>query len=125
MRVLVAENNAENALLLGHYLGIFGWHVDTASNGVECVEALCDATTPYDIVLMDIDMPMLDGIKTAERIRAEATAPITDIPIVAVTADWSAKTKRLAEDAGINAYVTKPIDFELLAKTVVALVEEP
>lgn len=122
MRVLVAENNADNARLMQHYYGIFEWCVDTVANGQECVAVLAAASEPYDIVFMDIDMPTMNGIEAAENIRAHGVEAVRRIPILAVSADWSMETKRRARAAGIDGYITKPVDFEELTKTALSLV---
>jgi signal transduction histidine kinase/HPt (histidine-containing phosphotransfer) domain-containing protein len=104
--VLVAEDNNVNQLLIRKVLEKVGCKIDITSGGVEALERL--ATNQYDIVLMDIQMPGMDGYEATRRIRNELPKPLCEIPIIAMTAHafGSDVTRCLA--AGMNDYISKP-----------------
>ena len=110
-RVLVAEDNSVNQLVVAAILRRAGHHADIVANGVEAVQAV--AHMPYDLVLMDIHMPDMDGIAATRQIRAGAPA-IRDIPIVALTADALTGDRERYLAAGMDDYLSKPIDATLL-----------
>ena len=113
-RVLIAEDNQVNAMLTRTILTQAGHYADCVGNGREVLEAL--ERRPYDIVLMDMQMPILDGLETARHIRRLAIGP-TDIPIVALTANAMRSDRDRCLDAGMNDYISKPFYPEdLLAK---------
>ncbi len=107
-RILVAEDNPINQQLALEFLERGGARVDIAETGREAVAKATAA--PYDAILMDIHMPELDGLEASRTLREQGI----DVPIIAVSADALSASKAAAVDAGCNAYVTKPIDFELL-----------
>lgn len=113
-RVLIAEDNQVNAMLTRTILTQAGHYADCVGNGREVLEAL--ERRPYDIVLMDMQMPILDGLETARQIRRLAIGP-TDIPIVALTANAMRSDRDRCYEAGMNDYISKPFYPEdLLAK---------
>ena len=106
MRVLLAEDNPINALLARTLLTRAGCIVDTVQDGEEAVEAASKA--PYDLILLDIRMPRLDGFGAAQRIRAlRARSPS---PIIALTAESGEEEEARALKAGMDGFVTKPIE---------------
>ncbi len=110
LRVLVVEDNAVNRLVMKKMLGLFGIAPDLAEDG----EAACDAVqrSSYDVVLMDLEMPRLDGLSATRRIR---TLELPVQPwIIAVTADALAGDREKCMAAGMDDYVTKPVVAELL-----------
>ncbi|MEM8767198.1 MAG: ATP-binding protein, partial [Pseudomonadota bacterium] len=107
-RILVAEDNPINQQLALEFLQRRGAEVHIAENGREAVNKATDAH--YDVILMDIHMPELDGLEAAAILRRQAL----DVPIIAVSADALAESKAAAVDAGCNAYITKPIDFDTM-----------
>ena len=111
LRILFAEDNKSDQWFTSSILGKYGHTVDIASNGVAAVEAV--SRGDYDIVLMDIQMPELDGVAATKQIRA-LPEPKCRIPIVAMTADAmsGARDKYLA--AGMDAYISKPFEVETL-----------
>ncbi len=121
--VLVAEDNEVNALILSRHLGKLGATAIRARNGVEAV-ALARATldggaAAFDVIVMDLFMPELDGREATRRIReveARARAPRT--PILALTASAQEEDERAARAAGVDAFLTKPVDFAALAATI-------
>ncbi len=104
--VLVVEDNAVNRMLIGAYLDEFGVEHDTADSGAEALRLL--AKRRFDIVLMDIMMPEMDGIDTVNRIRALEGAA-RDVPVIALTANAMKGDREKYLAAGMNAYLSKPI----------------
>jgi two-component system sensor histidine kinase/response regulator len=117
LRVLLAEDNAINQQIAVELLEGVGAAVDVADNGREAVEKLLVATgdLSYDVVLMDLQMPEMDGYQATARIRAEPR--LADLPIVAMTAHAMAEERDRCLAAGMHAHITKPIDPELLYRT--------
>ena len=117
LRVLLAEDNAINQQIAVELLEGVGASVDVADNGREAVEKLLASAgdLPYDAVLMDLQMPEMDGYQATARIRAEPR--LADIPIVAMTAHAMAEERDRCLAAGMRAHITKPIDPELLYRT--------
>ncbi|TNF80817.1 MAG: response regulator [Gammaproteobacteria bacterium] len=107
-RILVAEDNPINQQLALEFLQRRGAEVHIAQNGREAVNRATAAD--YDAILMDIHMPELDGLEAAAILRQQSL----DMPIIAVSADALSESKAAAVDAGCNAYITKPIDFDTL-----------
>jgi CheY-like chemotaxis protein len=105
LRILVAEDNAVNQKLATLLLGKLGYTADLVENGVEALEAI--ASERYDVVLMDVQMPELDGLETTRRIVAEYGV---DRPrIVAMTANAMESDRAECFAAGMDDYVSKPI----------------
>jgi PAS domain S-box-containing protein len=119
LSVLVAEDNEINALLMRSLLGRLGHQAVIATNGEEALESWLSAKsagTPYDLVLMDIQMPSLDGIETTKRIRArEAAQPGRKTPILALTANTLVEDRYACFEAGMDGFLIKPLDREKLA----------
>jgi CheY-like chemotaxis protein len=116
LAVLVAEDNDINALLARHLLSRLGHRpvmVATGGDAVSAFVAAQAAGTPFDLVLMDIHMPGMDGIEAARRMRA-AESGGKRTPIVALTADAFPESRDACLAAGIDGFVTKPLDRERL-----------
>ncbi len=107
LRVLVVEDNQVNQLLATVLLGKAGHRADVAGNGFEALDAV--GSRPYDLILMDVQMPEMDGIEATKRIRALA-GPVRRIPIIAMTANAMKGDRERLLAAGMNDYVSKPID---------------
>jgi len=105
LRILVAEDNLVNQRVALGFLGKYGYRADVAGNGVEALAAL--ARQPYDLILMDINMPEMDGLRATEAIRAQAE--ITQPYIIAMTANAMYEDRKRCLDAGMNDYISKPI----------------
>jgi CheY-like chemotaxis protein len=114
LKVLLAEDNVVNQQVAQLMLGRLGHRVDTVSNGFEAVEAVNRAV--YDIVLMDVHMPEMDGLEASRRIRAEAPPDRRDVPIVALTASAMAEDRDACLEAGMDAVLTKPVRKQELAE---------
>lgn len=111
IRILLVEDSLANRAVECAMLARLGCEVDEAANGVEAVEAA--SRVNYDIILMDLEMPRMDGYQAARRIR-RLTGPAADTPIIAVTAHVMAGISRKCRLAGMDAYVVKPVDRERL-----------
>ncbi|MFC3231038.1 ATP-binding protein [Marinibaculum pumilum] len=113
-RILVAEDNAANQRLFGTLLSAAGYRVEVVADGQAALDALRQSR--FDLVLMDGQMPVLDGLETARRIRA-AGSSWSSVPILALTADALAGDRNAYLEAGMDDYLTKPVDLrELLGK---------
>jgi PAS domain S-box-containing protein len=119
LSILVAEDNEINALLMRSLLTRLGHHAVITTNGEEALESWLSARsadTPYDLVLMDIQMPQLDGIETTKRIRScEAGQPGRRTPILALTANTLVEDRYACFEAGMDGFLIKPLDREKLA----------
>ena len=107
-RILIAEDSADSAVPISLHLQQSGYQVVIASDGEEAVRVV--ALTRPDLILMDISMPVLDGLAATSRIREEC-AP-SYIPIIAISAFSTSGFLKAAHDVGFDGYLTKPIDFE-------------
>jgi PAS domain S-box-containing protein len=125
LSVLVAEDNEINALLMRSLLTRSGHQAVIATNGQAALEswlAAKSASTPYDLVLMDIQMPDLDGIEATKRIRAnEAAGAGRRTPILALTANTLVEDRYACFEAGMDGFLVKPLDREKLAEALAAL----
>jgi PAS domain S-box-containing protein len=119
-RVLLVEDNATNRLVISKILEALGVQVDTAEDGAEGVERA--ATGHYDLVLMDIQMPGMDGIEATKRIRAMDGA-VASTPIVAVTANVLADQRSSYADAGMDGVVSKPVSAASLIAEIARVTE--
>ena len=128
-RILLAEDNPINALLAKRILQDMGHSVVHVENGAEAVEAIAqsghEAQDDFDIVLMDLHMPELDGIAACQRIHKENVTDQTDDkrrtavpPIIALTANAFAEDRRRCLEAGMSDFVTKPFEREHLAQVI-------
>ena len=118
VRVLVVEDNLVNQKIAVRTLGKMGYRADLANNGIEALEAL--ESIPYDLVLMDVHMPNMDGFEATRCIRS-SRFPVhnPNVPIIAMTACAMKGDREKCLDAGMDDYLTKPIQPEELAKTIV------
>ncbi|MBR0715266.1 ATP-binding protein [Bradyrhizobium liaoningense] len=125
LSILVAEDNEINALLMRSLLTKLGHRVVIATHGEAALESWLSAKsagTPYDLVLMDIQMPQLDGIEAAKRIRArEAGEPGRRTPILALTANTLVEDRYACFEAGMDGFLIKPLDREKLEEALAAL----
>ena len=116
-RALIAEDNELNMEIIAYVLDDMGFTVDKTTNGQEAVDAFEQSPVGrYDIVLMDVMMPVMDGLTAAHRIRSLDRADAADVPIVATSTNAFAEDVKRSLSSGMNAHVSKPIDPEKLAK---------
>ncbi len=114
LRVLVAEDVETNRMLLGFMLSDLGCSVEFAHDGLEALEALRRGA--FDICLMDIQMPVMGGIEASKLAKAEGIG----VPIIAVTAAASLMDEEACREAGMEGFVTKPLDKRALAAAILA-----
>ena len=118
-KILLAEDNDLNAEIAVELLQEEGCTVDRAKDGVECVDMLEKAANgTYQLILMDIQMPVMNGYDAAKKIRRMDDLPKADIPIIAMTANAFSEDKQAALDAGMNDHVAKPINRSILVPTI-------
>ncbi|MFR7837972.1 MAG: ATP-binding protein [Faecalibacterium sp.] len=118
-KILLAEDNDLNAEIAVELLQEEGCTVDRAKDGVECVDMLEKAANgTYQLILMDIQMPVMNGYDAAKKIRRMEDLPKADIPIIAMTANAFSEDKQAALDAGMNDHVSKPINRNILVPTI-------
>lgn len=115
--VLVAEDMTDIQITMSLYLQQLGYRVVTASNGEEAVNAV--SLSRPDLILMDLAMPVLDGLGAARRIREDASLPY--IPMVAITAFDTGGFLQAAYDVGFDGYLVKPVDFDRMAALIKGL----
>ena len=118
-RVLVVEDNAVNRRLVQFLLKSQGYEVWEATNAPEAVAMLAERRP--DVILMDIQLPVMDGLTATRKLKADPTT--CDIPVVAVTSYAMKGDEAVALEAGCSAYVTKPIDKTLFLETVARMLE--
>jgi len=123
IKILVVEDMALNQLLMKILLDDFGFGYDFASNGKIAIEKLVQRGTSgvnnfYDVILMDLQMPEMNGFETTEYIRKKMNS---DIPIIALTADVTTVDLEKCKAVGMNDYISKPVDEKLLYRKIVAL----
>jgi len=120
-RILLAEDNDLNAEIAIAILEGVGFKIDHAEDGVQCVKMLSDAEAGYyDAILMDVQMPNMNGYETTKRIRSMSDKAKAAIPIIAMTANAFDEDKKKALDAGMNGHLAKPIDMDELMKVLTA-----
>ncbi|HMM93144.1 PAS domain-containing hybrid sensor histidine kinase/response regulator [Bradyrhizobium sp.] len=126
LSILVAEDNQINALLIRSLLGRLSHNSVITTNGEEALEswlAAKSAGTPYDLVLMDIQMPLLNGIETTQRMRTlEAGEPGNRTPILALTANTLVEDRYACFEAGMDGFLIKPLDRDKLADALMGLI---
>jgi signal transduction histidine kinase/CheY-like chemotaxis protein len=113
--VLVAEDNDINQQIVEHLLARLGVTMQFAANGREAVDAVFASGARFDAVLMDVQMPVMDGLEATRRIRQHAGA--ADLPIIAMTAHAMERERQMCLAAGMNDHLTKPVDPKSLTRT--------
>ena len=123
-KLLLAEDNEMNQLIAVSILENSGFDVDIAGDGEKAVEAVSSAPAgTYDAVLMDIQMPKINGYEAAKRIRALDDPKKASIPIVAVTANVFEEDRKIAMEAGMNGHLAKPYDVKQILETLKKLLD--
>ena len=117
-RILLTEDNDLNAEIATELLQEEGCTVDRAKDGVECVDMLEKAANgTYQMILMDVQMPVMNGYDATKKIRRMDDPQKANIPIVAMTANAFSEDKQVALDAGMNDHIAKPINMSVLVPT--------
>ena len=114
--ILVAEDDEDNRFIMKMLLEMRGYQVVTAANGHEAL-ANAESARP-DLILMDLRMPLLNGLATTRQLRQHDSAHLRGIPVIALSAYDPAQHRAVAIAAGCNDYVTKPIDYDRLEKLI-------
>jgi CheY-like chemotaxis protein len=123
LSILVAEDNTVNQRLIQHLLERRGHRVAIAQNGLAAIAAWREH--PYDLILMDVQMPEMDGLEATRRIRAEEQSTGRHIPIVALTAHAMKGDRERCVEAGMGDYLSKPIGVDALDRVLAQYGCEP
>jgi CheY-like chemotaxis protein len=117
MRILYAEDCENNVMLISFYLQKLPYQLDSAENGQVAVDMY--RAEPYDVVLMDIQMPVMDGYEATREIRRiEQERGLAPCPVIAITAHALEENRKKAMDAGCNVFLTKPVRKVQLVETI-------
>ncbi|HEY1398496.1 ATP-binding protein [Roseateles sp.] len=122
LRVLVSEDNPTNRIVIEAMLERLGHHPTLCENGLQALHAL--RQQPFDLVLMDLHTPQMDGFE-ATRLMRELPAPRGRLPIVAFSADAFEESRQKADEAGISAFLAKPVELETLRVCLQTLAPSP
>ena len=124
-KVLVAEDNEMNQMIVVEILKDAGFNVEIANDGIEAVDKIKNASSDnfYDIVLMDVQMPNMGGYEATKQIRSLSDEKKANVPIIAVTANAFEEDRKLALDAGMNGHLAKPYNIPQIIETLSAIVK--
>lgn len=122
IRILLAEDNQINQLVAQSFLNRYGFKTDVAENGKEAIQKVID--NDYSLILMDVQMPEMDGLEATRYIRTQLKSPKCDVKIMAMTASVLKKEIDKCFEAGMDAYIPKPFDPKVLYEKIVSLVCE-
>ncbi len=114
--ILIAEDSSVILSLTRKILQLQNYNILTAKNGREVLKQIEDGK--IDMILLDINIPIMNGMEVAKSIRANANPDIAKTPIVAITGNANNYTNEQFKEAGINEYLPKPLDFDQLVETV-------
>ncbi len=125
IKLLLVEDNEVNREIASLILEEFGFQLDTAENGKEALDKVA-ASQPgdYDVVLMDVQMPIMNGYESAREIRKLGNPALANIPIIAMTANAFAEDIQAAKDAGMNSHIAKPIDIPKMIETLTEVLKD-
>ncbi|MDE7260690.1 MAG: response regulator, partial [Oscillospiraceae bacterium] len=118
MHILVVDDIEVNRIILVKILNTLGAECDTATNGQEAVEKFMDAPSGYDLILMDVQMPGMNGYEATRAIRASSHPFAKAVPIIAMTANAFVDDVRDAIDSGMDAHIAKPVQVDKLKATI-------
>ncbi len=122
---MLVEDNDLDREVTREFLEERGANVNCAENGVSALNMLKHSKgSRYNLILMDIKMPLLDGFETTEQIRELSDRESSQIPIIAMTADGFDEGKKRAQEVGMNAYMVKPLDMIELKENIYKLLDE-
>ncbi len=118
LRILLAEDSPINQAVFQEMLSLQEWNVTLVNNGQEALDTLGDNNFGFDIILMDVQMPIMDGLTATAAIRTHEQTTGRHLPIIGITAHATQHDAELCRKAGMDAVVTKPIDFTKLYDTI-------
>ena len=118
LHILVVDDIEVNRIILVKILSTLGAECDTASNGREAVEKFMDAPSGYDLILMDVQMPEMNGYEATRAIRAGSQPFAKTVPVIAMTANAFVDDVRDAINSGMNAHIAKPVQIDNLKATI-------
>ena len=121
--VLVVEDNVSNFVLIARLLGYLGVHCEWKTSGYEVVE-FADTLPRLDLILMDIQMPGMDGLEAIRRIRAEPDPCVARVPIIALSGLAMASDREKCLQAGANAHLSKPVGLQKLTQVMQAVMAQ-
>jgi len=119
-RVLLVEDGQDNQRLIATILKRAGCEVETANNGQECLDRMAEASANFDVVLMDLQMPIMDGLTATRHMRENGET----LPIIALTACSLHDDETRAMGAGCDAFLPKPIDRHRLVQTIASITKK-
>ena len=117
LRVLLAEDGPDNQRLISHLLGVLGAEVETVENGQEAIDRILGGGPPLDLVLMDMQMPLMDGWEATRRLRNAGSG----IPVLALTANAMPGDRQACLEAGCDDYLAKPVRRDALGAAIAAI----
>ena len=121
LRILVVDDNAVNRIIARKLLEDKGYLIDEEENGIDAINRIME-TDPYDIILMDVHMPGIDGYETTRRIRNMDDRTRANVPIIAVSGDVYEEDVERSRRAGMNAHIPKPIAIDNLLSVIKELI---
>ena len=125
-KILLVEDNEINLEIETELLSGLGLIIDTAENGKDAIEKVASSTpNEYSLILMDIQMPIMDGWQAAKAIRELDNPALARIPIIALSANAFESDKRASIESGMNAHLPKPLDIPYLLETVAKILQVP
>lgn len=118
LRILIAEDNDLNYEVAQELLSMYGIECDRARDGLECISVYENADTVYDMILMDIQMPVMNGIAATQKIREHEAGMDRSVPIIAITANMLDEDLEMCKEAGIDDYLSKPFEIERMLEVI-------
>ncbi len=123
-KILLVEDNEINLEIETEILEGLGFTIETAKNGYIAVEKMKNSNPgEFDLILMDIQMPVMDGLQATKYIRSLDNPGLANIPVIALSANAFESDKRMSIESGMNAHLTKPIDVPILLETILKALE--
>jgi signal transduction histidine kinase/ActR/RegA family two-component response regulator len=120
-KILLVEDNQLNQEIASEILSSYGFNIDIANNGKEAVDMVQKVSDNcYDVILMDVQMPVMNGYEATKAIRSLADERLSNLPIIAMTANAFDEDRKNALEAGMDDFVTKPFDINVLLKVLAA-----
>ena len=120
MRILLVEDNHINQMVAQNLLVKYGFQLDIANHGLEAIQRM--ERQDYDLVLMDVQMPEMNGLEATKYIRSKFTQPKCDVKIMAMTASVLKREIDICLEAGMDDYIPKPYDPDELFQKIIRLV---